>query len=99
MPSVVNAFIPAAITAIFPCVQIKNNNIKENSFWAKAKEEKFEKDEVFEALSKTFAAKAVAKKAINTEVSGNTPAKSSKKKARALKVLDPKSAQNLCKFI
>ena len=77
--------------------QINNRNIKENSFWAKAKEEKFEKNEVFTALSQTFAAKSVAAKK-KEEEGGNAPKKSSKKKAKALKVLDAKSAQNLCKL-
>ncbi|CAB3986142.1 diaphanous homolog 2 isoform X1 [Paramuricea clavata] len=77
--------------------KIKNNNIKENSFWAKAKEDKFEKDEVFEALSKTFAARTAKTK--DKVEGGNAPAKSSKKKAKALKVLDPKSAQNLSIFL
>ncbi|XP_028397686.1 protein diaphanous homolog 1-like [Dendronephthya gigantea] len=79
--------------------KIKNQNIKENSFWAKAKEDKFEKNEVFEALSKTFAAKVFTPKTKDKDDAGNTPAKSSKKKTRDLKVLDPKSAQNLSIFL
>ncbi|CAB4043172.1 diaphanous homolog 2-like, partial [Paramuricea clavata] len=63
--------------------QIRNVDIKENSFWAKIKEDRFERDEIFEALSKTFAAKAA-----KTE-------DGSKKKAKSFKVLNPKKAQNL----
>ena len=51
---------------------------------------------MFEALSKTFAAKVTSSKSKDKNEDGNAPAKSSKKKAKALKVLDPKSAQNLC---
>ena len=86
------------ICNFFSRLKIKNNNIKENSFWAKAKEDKFEKDEVFDALSKTFAAKVFTAKTKDKDEGGNVPAKSSKKKAKALRVLDPKSAQNLCKL-
>lgn len=54
---------------------------------------------MFQALSKTFAAKVAAVKTNeNKAEGGNAPSKSSKKKTKALKVLDPKSAQNLCEL-
>ena len=77
--------------------QINTKNLKEGSFWAKAKEEKLEKRELFEELSKAFAAKGAPRMAKTEDQEGGGKKAAAKKKAKELKILDPKSAQNLCK--
>lgn len=70
-------------------------NFTENTFWAKAKEEKLEKPGLFAELTKNFAAKSAPQKTQSGEsLDGKT---ATKKKGKDLKVIDPKSAQNLCK--
>ena len=70
-------------------------NFTENTFWAKTKEEKLEKPGLFDELTKTFAAKGAPRQA----ESGVSLEKKSaaKKKGKDLKIIDAKSAQNLCK--
>ena len=76
--------------------QINMKNFTENTFWAKTKEEKLEKPGLFNELTKTFAAKSSAPK--QTESGDSLDKKAaSKKKGKDLKIIDPKSAQNLCK--
>ena len=69
-------------------------NFTENTFWAKTKEDKWENPSFFDQLQKTFAAKSLASK--KTE-SGDSMEKKAgnKKKGKDLKIIDPKSAQNL----
>ena len=55
-----------------------------------------EKPGLFDELSKTFAAKSAPKKKEDGEGVEKKPA--AKKKGKDLKVIDPKSAQNLCKY-
>ena len=71
-------------------------NFTENTFWAKTKEEKLEKPGLFDELTKTFAAKSAPKKKEDGE--GLEKKAAAKKKGKDLKVIDPKSAQNLCKY-
>lgn len=71
-------------------------NFTENTFWAKTKEEKLEKPGLFDELSKTFAAKGAPKKTDSGE--GLEKKAATKKKGKDLKIIDPKSAQNLCKY-
>ena len=52
---------------------------------------------MFEELSKAFAAKS-AKKVKVDEQDGEGKKATTKKKAKELKILDPKSAQNLCEY-
>jgi len=70
-------------------------NFTENTFWAKTKEEKLEKPGLFAELTKNFAAKGAPKKTESGESLDKKAA--TKKKGKDLKVIDPKSAQNLCK--
>ena len=70
----------------------------ENCFWAKTKEDQLERSEVLGELSKIFAAKALAKPKMDSQDGGPDKAHARKKKGKELKVLDAKSAQNLCKF-
>ena len=70
-------------------------NFTENTFWAKTKEDKLEKPGLFDELTKTFAAKSAPKKKEDGE--GPEKKAAAKKKGKDLKVIDPKSAQNLCK--
>ena len=71
-------------------------NFTENTFWAKTKEDKLEKPGLFDELTKTFAAKSAPKKKEDGE--GPEKKAAAKKKGKDLKVIDPKSAQNLCKY-
>ena len=75
--------------------QINSKNLTENSFWAKAKEDKLERQDFFNELTAAFAAKSVPVKTADKADGGEK--KAAKKKAKELKILDPKSAQNLCK--
>lgn len=52
---------------------------------------------MFEELSKAFAAKS-AKKVKVDDQDGEGKKATTKKKAKELKILDPKSAQNLCEY-
>ena len=81
---------------ILSALQINMKNFTENTFWAKTKEDKLEKPGLFDELTKTFAAKSAPKK----KEDGVGPEKkaAAKKKGKDLKVIDPKSAQNLCKY-
>ena len=72
--------------------------IKGNSFWTKVKEEKLEKDGFLDLLSETFASKPGRKMETLTDGSGVGGAAEEKKKGTELKVLDGKTAQNLCNY-
>ncbi|XP_020610093.1 protein diaphanous homolog 1-like [Orbicella faveolata] len=72
-------------------------NFTENTFWAKTKEDKLEKPGLFDELTKTFAAKSAPKKKEDGE--GLEKKAAAKKKGKDLKVIDPKSAQNLSIFL
>ncbi|XP_067852983.1 protein diaphanous homolog 2 isoform X2 [Heptranchias perlo] len=66
-------------------------------FWIKAKEEKFESPDLFSKLMLSFATQTKVKKnAVQTEEKKTIPAK---KKVKELKILDPKTAQNLSIFL
>ncbi|XP_042317758.1 LOW QUALITY PROTEIN: protein diaphanous homolog 1 [Sceloporus undulatus] len=89
-----------------PEVQLRRTNwskitvqeLSEGCFWVKAKEDRFENDELFAKLTLTFStaqAKSRAKKLQeNEEEKGQ-----SKKKVKELRVLDSKNAQNLSIFL
>lgn len=70
-------------------------NFTENTFWAKTKEEKLENPGFFAQLTKTFAAKSAPKPTESGD--GLDKKATAKKKGKDLKIIDPKSAQNLCK--
>lgn len=73
------------------------NNFTENTFWAKTKEEKLEKPGLFDELSKAFAAKGGPRKTESGD--GMEKKAAAKKKGKDLKIIDPKSAQNLSIFL
>ena len=84
------SFQPDTMMKRLNWTQLKTNVIKENSFWVEADEEKFESHDLFTRLMATFGQKKSKK--LNVEI--DKP----QKKVKDLKVLDTKSAQNLCKF-
>ena len=71
--------------------QLKAAVINEDSFWVKAQDEKFESQDLFTRLMAAFGQKKIIKKAAGED--------KPQKKVKELKVLDGKSAQNLCKYI
>ncbi|XP_074739227.1 protein diaphanous homolog 2 isoform X2 [Strix uralensis] len=77
--------------------KIEPQEIAENSFWVKAKEDKFEDPELFAKLALTFGTQMKAKKAV--EESEEKKTVQSKKKIKELRILDGKSAQNLSIFL
>uniref|UniRef100_A0A8C4NV64 Diaphanous related formin 1 n=1 Tax=Dicentrarchus labrax TaxID=13489 RepID=A0A8C4NV64_DICLA len=88
-----------------PEVQLKRANwrkigpedLSENSFWTKAKEEKFENNELFAKLTLAFSSQT---KSDQKEQDGGDEKKQlQKKKVKELKILDGKSAQNLSIFL
>lgn len=78
--------------------KINMKNLTENTFWAKAKEDKLEKPGFFDQLQQAFAAKSLASKKTG---GGDSLEKktANKKKGKDLKIIDPKSAQNLAIFL
>ena len=85
------SFQPETMMKRLNWTQLKANVIKENSFWVEADEGKFESPDLFTRLMATFGQKK-SKKLLNVEI--DKP----QKKVKDLKVLDTKSAQNLCKL-
>uniref|UniRef100_A0A7N8XX72 Diaphanous related formin 1 n=1 Tax=Mastacembelus armatus TaxID=205130 RepID=A0A7N8XX72_9TELE len=87
-----------------PEVQLKRANwskigpedLSENSFWTKAKEEQFENNELFARLTLAFSSQT--KSESKKEQDGGDD-KVQKKKAKELKLLDSKSSQNLSIFL
>ena len=70
--------------------QLKVQVINEDSFWVKAEEDKFESSDLFTRLMAAFGQKKIAAPKIDPD------AQKPQKKVKELKVLDGKSAQNLC---
>ncbi|XP_041845585.1 protein diaphanous homolog 1-like isoform X2 [Melanotaenia boesemani] len=90
-----------------PEVQLKRANwskigpedLSEDSFWVKAKEEKFENNELFAKLTLTFSSQTKTSKAKKEQDGGDEKKQVQKKKVKELKVLDGKSSQNLSIFL
>ncbi|XP_078509624.1 protein diaphanous homolog 1 [Lissotriton helveticus] len=90
-----------------PGVQLKRPNwskitpkeLSDNCFWVKVKEDKFENDELFAKLTNTFGALSKVSKAKKDQGDGDENKPAQKKKAKELKVLDQKTAQNLSIFL
>ncbi|XP_026991503.1 protein diaphanous homolog 2 isoform X1 [Tachysurus fulvidraco] len=76
--------------------KIVPQEMTENCFWIKVKEEKFENPDLFAQLSLTFSSKARVKK--DAEETEKRMAQF-KKKAKELRILDAKTAQNLSIFL
>uniref|UniRef100_K1QG47 Diaphanous-like protein 2 n=1 Tax=Magallana gigas TaxID=29159 RepID=K1QG47_MAGGI len=71
--------------------KIPTNKLKEDSFWVKAEEARFEDDFIFQSLVENFSVKKPVKKDAQVEVANEKKGK----KVKDLRVLDPKSAMNL----
>ncbi|XP_035769008.1 protein diaphanous homolog 2 [Neolamprologus brichardi] len=69
----------------------------ENCFWIKVKEEKFENPDLFAQLSLCFSSQSKARKDLKDENEEKVP--QFKKKAKELRILDAKTAQNLSIFL
>uniref|UniRef100_A0AAX7T7H2 Diaphanous related formin 1 n=1 Tax=Astatotilapia calliptera TaxID=8154 RepID=A0AAX7T7H2_ASTCA len=87
-----------------PEVQLKRANwskigpedLSENSFWIKAKEDQFENNELFAKLTLTFSSQTKSK---CEQDGGDEKKQVQKKKVKELKILDSKSSQNLSIFL
>ncbi|XP_057205099.1 protein diaphanous homolog 1 [Triplophysa rosa] len=87
-----------------PEVQLKRANwskiaaedLSENSFWVKTKEDRFENKELLAKLTLTFSTQTKTKKDQDTT---DEKKSAQKKKVKELKVLDGKSSQNLSIFL
>uniref|UniRef100_A0A3P9AZ62 Diaphanous related formin 1 n=1 Tax=Maylandia zebra TaxID=106582 RepID=A0A3P9AZ62_9CICH len=91
-----------------PEVQLKRANwskigpedLSENSFWIKAKEDQFENNELFAKLTLTFSSQTKTISTAKKEQDGGDEKKQvQKKKVKELKILDSKSSQNLSIFL
>uniref|UniRef100_A0A3Q4MNP3 Diaphanous-related formin 2 n=1 Tax=Neolamprologus brichardi TaxID=32507 RepID=A0A3Q4MNP3_NEOBR len=79
---------------ILVSLQIVPQEMAENCFWIKVKEEKFENPDLFAQLSLCFSSQSKGKEDENEE---KVP--QFKKKAKELRILDAKTAQNLSIFL
>uniref|UniRef100_F6T0L3 Diaphanous related formin 2 n=1 Tax=Ornithorhynchus anatinus TaxID=9258 RepID=F6T0L3_ORNAN len=77
--------------------KVEPQEISENCFWLKVNEEKFESTDLFSKLCLTFATQMKVKKSL--EVTEGKKIAGPKKKVKELRVLDPKTAQNLSIFL
>ncbi|XP_053574582.1 protein diaphanous homolog 1 [Bombina bombina] len=90
-----------------PEVQLKRANwskitpkeLSEKSFWTQAKEDRFEKDDLFAKIALTFSSQTKSSKAKKEQEGDEEKKNVPKKKAKELKVLDSKTAQNLSIFL
>ncbi|XP_074147765.1 protein diaphanous homolog 1 isoform X2 [Sminthopsis crassicaudata] len=87
-----------------PEVQLRRPNwskfvaedLSQDCFWTKVKEDRFENNELFAKLTHTFSAQTKTKK---DQEGGEEKKSVQKKKVKELKVLDSKTAQNLSIFL
>ncbi|XP_008274502.1 protein diaphanous homolog 2 [Stegastes partitus] len=77
--------------------KIVPQEMAENCFWIKVKEEKFENPDLFAQLSLCFSSQSKVKKDMKDETDDRMP--QFKKKAKELRILDAKTAQNLSIFL
>lgn len=77
--------------------KIVPQEMAENCFWIKVKEEKFENPDLFAQLSLCFSSQSKARKDLKDENEEKVP--QFKKKAKELRILDAKTAQNLSIFL
>ncbi|XP_072481818.1 protein diaphanous homolog 2 isoform X3 [Notamacropus eugenii] len=76
--------------------KIEPQEISENCFWLKVKEDKFENPDLFAKLALTFATQMKVKKNIDVPEEKKV---APKKKVKELRILDGKTAQNLSIFL
>ncbi|XP_011842953.1 PREDICTED: protein diaphanous homolog 2 isoform X1 [Mandrillus leucophaeus] len=77
--------------------KIEPTELSENCFWLKVKEDKFENPDLFAKLALNFATQMKVQK--NTEALEEKKTGPTKKKVKELRILDPKTAQNLSIFL
>nr|XP_054596005.1 protein diaphanous homolog 2 isoform X3 [Nothobranchius furzeri] len=77
--------------------KIVPQEMAENCFWIKVKEEKFENPDLFAQLSLYFSSQSKVRKDVNDEPDNR--ALQFKKKTKELRILDAKTAQNLSIFL
>lgn len=77
--------------------KIVPQEMAENCFWIKVKEEKFENPDLFAQLSLCFSSQSKVKKDMKDETDDRM--QQFKKKAKELRILDSKTAQNLSIFL
>ncbi|XP_036702127.1 protein diaphanous homolog 1 isoform X1 [Balaenoptera musculus] len=90
-----------------PEVQLRRPNwskfvaedLSQDCFWTKVKEDRFENNELFAKLTLTFSAQTKTSKAKKDQEGGEEKKSVQKKKVKELKVLDSKTAQNLSIFL
>ncbi|XP_007519043.1 protein diaphanous homolog 1 isoform X2 [Erinaceus europaeus] len=90
-----------------PEVQLRRPNwskfvaedLSQNCFWTKVKEDRFENNELFAKLTHTFSAQTKTSKAKKDQEGGEEKKSVQKKKVKELKVLDSKTSQNLSIFL
>lgn len=79
--------------------KIGSEDLSENSFWTKAKEGRFENNELFAKLTLAFSSQTKTTKAKKEQEGGEEKRQVQKKKVKELKVLDSKTSQNLSIFL
>uniref|UniRef100_A0A3Q1F1N3 Protein diaphanous homolog 2 n=1 Tax=Acanthochromis polyacanthus TaxID=80966 RepID=A0A3Q1F1N3_9TELE len=77
--------------------KIVPQEMAENCFWIKVKEEKFENPDLFAQLSLCFSSQSKVRTDVKDETDNRMP--QFKKKAKELRILDAKTAQNLSIFL
>ncbi|XP_041705668.1 protein diaphanous homolog 2 isoform X1 [Coregonus clupeaformis] len=87
---------PEAVMKRINWSKIVPQEMAENCFWIKVKEEKFENQELFEQLSLNFSSRTKVKHEVDETDARVTQFK---KKAKELRILDAKTAQNLSIFL
>lgn len=74
-------------------------DLNQDCFWTKVKEDRFENNELFAKLTHTFSAQTKTAKAKKDQEGGEEKKSVQKKKVKELKVLDSKTSQNLSIFL
>ncbi|XP_017404051.1 protein diaphanous homolog 2 isoform X3 [Cebus imitator] len=77
--------------------KVEPTELSENCFWLKVKEDKFENPDLFAKLALNFATQIKVQKNVETLEEKKTAP--TKKKVKELRILDPKTAQNLSIFL
>ncbi|XP_064218721.1 protein diaphanous homolog 2 isoform X3 [Aotus nancymaae] len=77
--------------------KVEPTELSENCFWLKVKEDKFENPDLFAKLALNFATQIKVQK--NAETLEEKKTVPTKKKVKELRILDPKTAQNLSIFL
>ncbi|XP_053734744.1 protein diaphanous homolog 2 isoform X2 [Synchiropus splendidus] len=91
------AYKPETVMKRVNWTKIVPQEMAENCIWIKVKEEKFENPDLFAQLSLCFSSQSKARRDVKDETDDRMP--QFKKKAKELRVLDAKTAQNLSIFL